>query len=242
MTKKVKKKRARSLESKAGPEPHTNGDVTASGSPSTGVEGNRRKLLKRTARATATAALATWLLPKQWQKPAIDVVGLPVHAQTSPAVATTAGTTLPTLPAITISADRTSVVAGGRVTLTLRSTQVHNDGLIVNMRYEGTATYGLTEDGGDYTVEGASLKPTLEIKRGRSENNSIRLFTYDDADTGTETVVIGIVDLSTAIRNPYTVGTPSEVTVTILPRSTTTAAPTTAAPPTTAVPPTTAAP
>ena len=38
-------------------------------------------------------AVATWLLPKKWQKPAIDAVGLPVHAQTSPAVATTAATT-----------------------------------------------------------------------------------------------------------------------------------------------------
>ena len=70
--------------------PRADGDVTDSGSP---LHSKRRTLLKKTGTVTATAALATWLLPKQWQKPVIDVVGLPLHAQTSPAVATTVATT-----------------------------------------------------------------------------------------------------------------------------------------------------
>ncbi len=62
--------------------PCANGDVTDSGPSSAGVNGKRRILLKKT--GAATAVLTTWMLPKKWQKPAIDVVGLPVHAQTSP--------------------------------------------------------------------------------------------------------------------------------------------------------------
>ncbi len=98
------------------PTPRTDSDVTDSSSPSAGVDGKRRTLLRKTSAATATAALASWLLPKKWQKPAIDVVGLPVHAQTSPAVATTAATTeATTTEATTTAATTTAALAMVRI-------------------------------------------------------------------------------------------------------------------------------
>ncbi len=245
--------------------PRADSDVADSGSSSVGVDDRRRKLLKNTATATATAVVAVGLLPKKWQKPTIDAVGLPVHAQTSPAVATTAATTeatttaatteatttaatteatttasttLPRLPVITISVDRTSVVAGGSATIILRADRVLSDNLDIGLSVtdgDRPSKYGTKEDGGDYTV-GAFHRPADgEIKSGQSEN-SLELRTSDDDDTGTGTVVIRIRD-----RSSYTVGGDSEVTVTILPRPTATAATTTTASTTTAAT-TTAAP
>ncbi len=70
--------------------PPASGDVTDSGRPLPGVDSKRRTLLKKTGGVAAGAVLLSPLMPKKWQKPAIDVVGLPVHAQTSPAATTTA--------------------------------------------------------------------------------------------------------------------------------------------------------
>ena len=99
--------------------PRADGDVTDSGS---SLHSKRRTLLKRTGTVTATAALATWLLPKQWQKPAIDVVGLPLHAQTSPAVVTTAATTGATTTEATTTRGTTTEATTTRGTTTEATT------------------------------------------------------------------------------------------------------------------------
>ncbi len=99
--------------------PRADGDVTDSGSP---LHSKRRTLLKKTGTVTATAALATWLLPKQWQKPVIDVVGLPLHAQTSPAVATTVATTRATTTEATTTEATTTEATTTQATTTQATT------------------------------------------------------------------------------------------------------------------------
>ncbi len=90
--------------------PRTDSDVADSDSPPPyRVDGKRRKLLKNTGGVAAGAALLLPLMPKKWQKPAIDVVALPVHAQTSPAVATTVAIT--TAPTTTATAAPVGVTA-----------------------------------------------------------------------------------------------------------------------------------
>ena len=83
-------------------------------------EQNRRKLLKSIALGSGTLATAK-LLPQGWQKPIVDTVVLPAHAEASPPEPCT-----PCLDAATYcegqgqGSPQISVAADGTVTATLR--------------------------------------------------------------------------------------------------------------------------
>ncbi len=230
MTKKVKEKRGRHLKPKAGLEPGTEKNVTDS--PSGNLGRTRRTLLKKT--GAATAALATWLLPKQWQKPVIGVVALPTHAQTSP----------DPLPVMTISADADRVRPGGSVTITVETTNSQPVSEDIELRLIVSSAIGVTfgEIDGDYFIkspflfgEERTVSGNLEVDgRARLPKDAIKIamefVAVDDGDTEPETVSVRLDDTSSG----YSVGTIRQVDLTIDPRQpplpVTTAASTTPAP------------
>ncbi len=176
--------------------PRTDGDVTDSGSP---PHSNRRTLLKKTGTITATAALATWLLPKQWQKPVIDVVGLPLHAQTSPAVATTAATTgATTTEATTTEATTTEATTTEATTTEATTTEATTTEATTT---EATTTGAATTTAAPTMVTGYSLSLS-----GRTVVHNIVLTgPIADGDLSLKiTFGTGIVTTPERTRNPGT--------------------------------------
>ncbi len=222
MTKKVKEKRGRHLKPKAGLEPRAEKNVTDS--PSGNLGRTRRTLLKKT--GAATAALATWLLPKQWQKPVIGVVALPTHAQTSPVT-----------PVITIFIGNNpltpmtsaSVVAGGSITITLSAVPAAPNDISLKLLVSTVgATYSQLPDrtDGDYFIEspfergsqsntggGSILVNGRARLPGGATEITMEFVTTLDNDTEPEIVVVGLLgDVG------YTPGTIRQVNLTIDPR------------------------
>lgn len=92
-------------------DPHTDNDLQPNGS--------RRRILRKSG-ATVLASLAAMQLPKKWQRPVINSVILPAHAQTS--TVTTSSTTVTPDVQVTTASLSALINENGRLSLVFRFT------------------------------------------------------------------------------------------------------------------------
>ncbi len=143
----------------------------------------RRRLLKKT--SAGAAVLAVWLLPKKWQKPVVNVVGLPAHAQMSPVgtprlTTTHANRTTQFEPPLPV----TTTVATTTLAATTAATTTPGGLPVITMEVEDKKADGISAVNADASVhihEGKRTSFQIKANRKSDEDISIVLSLYGQA-------------------------------------------------------------